>query len=69
MAVEEPDDALDEGQMHHPHYSEQGDYEKLFYSEAARENKLSTQSAKVSITRDNPIGPLTGVNRPERMQR
>ena len=54
MAVEEPDDALDEGQMHHPHFSEQGDYEKLFYSEAARENKLSAHSAKVSITKDNP---------------
>ena len=69
MAVEEPDDAIDEGQMHHPHYSEQGDYEKLFYSEAARESKLSAHSAKVSITKDNPIGPLAGVNRPERIQR
>jgi hypothetical protein len=30
VAVDEPDDTIDDGQMHHPHYSDQGDYEKLF---------------------------------------
>jgi len=69
VAVEEPDDAIDDGQMHHPHYSDQGEYEKLFYSESARENKHSAHSAKVSITKDNLIGPLTEIIRPERMQR
>jgi len=46
VAVDEPEDVIDHG--HVPHYSDQGDFEKLFGDAEAEANRHSVQSAKVT---------------------
>ena len=53
VAVDEPDDVIDHG--HVPHYSDQGEFDKIFNEddEQLQLNRNSAHSARVTIKNNN----------------